>query len=191
MSGLGFRALGFEFWVRTRGCRVELVTSNSCSPQVAHKPTNQSAGTLPDGISVVKLLLRDIGFIERHIKLIFDLAGGSLRLREELDELSVAASLEAFGDVRADRDGGSSNLPDQSIVAGKIRQASQPIDFPPECTPSLPTLEIFESFYFGNEARLKASYPKPTTQNSKPGIGPVRRHASTSVMSGSNSTARR
>ena len=175
MSGLGFRALGFEFWVRTRGCRVELVSGYGRFSKVTHEPTNQPAGTLSQGIGVVILLLGDIGFIQRYIKLIFDLAGGSLRLREELDELSVAASLEAFGDIRTDRDGGSSNLPNQSIVAGKFPQAGQPIDFPPECAPRLPTLKIFESFNFGHEARLehRTQNPQLKTQNqglTRPGV---------------------
>jgi hypothetical protein len=85
---------------------LELLAADFGALKVFHKSSHLRCDGGGLIVKALEVSLRQIGLVHGRVKMVLNLAAGAFRVAEELDELAVAAPLEALGDVGRDGDGG-------------------------------------------------------------------------------------
>ena len=67
--------------------------------QVRHETSDETGRAFGESIGFIELLLGHVLFIKCAIELVLYLTDRPFRVREKLDELSIAPTLETFRDV--------------------------------------------------------------------------------------------
>ena len=69
--------------------------------------------------------MRDVTLVEGAIELVFNFAQRTLRVRKELNELTVAASFESLSDIRAAGNRGPANLTNECVIRRTVLRGSE------------------------------------------------------------------
>ena len=98
------------------------------------------------GVKLVKLCLGHVVFVESGVKLIANFTARAFCITQELDELAIASTLEAFRDVRSDGLRGAPYLILERKVTGEISMVAVFVDSLPQFPALLPSFDVLKSF---------------------------------------------
>ena len=146
--------------------------------KIGHEAADQTRSAVSETVGFIELRLGDIRLIEGAIKLVLDLADLTFRDREKLDELSVSAALEPFGNVRSWRNRRAPDLIDKSKVRRERFRSGKSVNRATQFACGLPCFDILKTFDRSHPSSLVRQNPKLKTQNSEPRLlAPITRRA--------------
>jgi hypothetical protein len=78
--------------------------------QIRHEAANLATAFLAQGCQFLKLVVRNVFYIQRNVRLRAQLAGRGFGMAQVLDKLGLGATFKPFGDVGHYRDGRPAHL---------------------------------------------------------------------------------